>query len=208
MRLSHACLAVCLVLAACSERDGTAPDPFAPSFDANPESSGAVVVRTAWNTYFTMWDPETELLVAHVFRDPYSACVPSTPYELYPLDRQRVVSEDAVNLVRQLVKAEEISIKVWHSTTPDWTVALRCSPPIAEGVGKLVTVDNDAFAYLPDNDRMRANSFGIMGHGTLLGPEGQQYAYSGTFRFVWRPAVETTADGKSRVRVQLVPAGS
>lgn len=204
MRITRACLAVCFALVACSERDVAAPDPFAPSFDANPESSGAVVVRDQVGVFYTLWDGE--LLVAHVFRNPYAACVPpGTPYDAYPLDRQRVISDDAADLIRQLITADEISIKVWHSTTGNWA-AVRCTPPLAEGVGKLVATDNDALADSPLNDRLRANSFGLSAHGTLTAPEGQRYSYSGTYRAVWRPSDQRALN--EGVRVQLVPIGN
>jgi hypothetical protein len=206
-------LALALPLTACSDRTdptGMAAQTDLPALAAIAESQGAMVDRYQTGLAVYWWDPETELLAAHIFRDPYAACAaPGVPVEFYPTSVKDVISSrdsEGADLVRTLTQTKEISIKVWHSPNGMFTIALRCSEPIAEGIGHVISTDNDANVY--QSDRMHANVYGFMAQGTLYGPDGQPYHYNSIMRTKWQP---NSGDPDWRehevLKINLVPMG-
>jgi hypothetical protein len=204
-------LVLALPLAACSDRTdptGMAAATDLPALAANAESHGAMVERYQTGVAVYWWDPETELLAAHIFRDPYAACVPpGTPYDFYSASVKDVIStreSEGAQLVRELMQTKEISIKVWHSTTGLFTIALRCSEPLAEGTGHVIATDNDAYVYV--SDRRHANVYGFMAQATLYGPGGEGFQYSSVIRSKWQPNSGDPDDRYHEVlKINLVP---
>jgi hypothetical protein len=72
--------------------------------------------------------------------------------------------------------------------------------PIFFGTASFIYTDNDAIAYLQDNEN--ANAFGYKAHGILTGLNGHPYNLNLVYRAVWNP------DGKNShevFKIQLTP---
>ena len=73
---------------------------------------------------------------------------------------------------------------------PVWIIVRDLNQPgdcygvklIAEGMGEIRYIDNDAFGVNPD--QKSANSWGFEASGTLTTPDGRQVSYRGTARYV------------------------
>ena len=154
----------------------------APSFGLAENSGGASIARYERIYFLIGYDAVKQLLVAHSAGNGLPSCgIPITEAQLGSV--QDVISPEDALLVNTLMQADPAFIWVWSTPVANFA-AVRCTPPLGKGVGRLVSTDNDFYADVVDHTRV--NSFGYTAQGTLVGNEGQTIQYSGVFRTVWQ----------------------
>ncbi|HEY0674275.1 MAG TPA: hypothetical protein VGD27_18520 [Longimicrobiales bacterium] len=171
------------VVAGCSDPPAPTGPNLEVSFDANPASSGATIVRGETAFQIGIFDAERQLLAFHNFRNAFPACG-ETVTQINLADFLEVHNGNDETLFKELWQAPETFIWVWHSVDGNF-LSVRCTEPIAKGVGKLVYTDNDVTPFL--GDRARANSWGYKAQGILTGSDGISYHYNGVSRFIFQP---------------------
>jgi len=197
--------ALALPLAACSDPTGTTPVVPQPAFAANPASQGATIVRYETGNFFIWWyDADTQLLVAYTFRNGFPGCGDIIT-DSNPVTVQEVISGHAELLIHGLMVTPEVFTWVWSIDHPSWIDA-RCGTPVASGVARFMSTNNDIAAAWPDSERQQAQAVSFKGVGELAGVDGQRYRFSAFFMHEWRPA--SGIPFKEVVRVQLVPIGN
>lgn len=169
-------------IAGCAESPSEPAVVDAPSFGLAENSGGASIARYDRIYFLIAYDAEKQLLVAHSAGNGLPSCgIPITEAQLGSV--QDVISPEDALLVNTLMQADPAFIWVWSTPVANFA-AVRCTPPLGKGVGRLVSTDNDFYADVVDHTRV--NSFGYTAQGTLVGSEGQAIQYSGVFRTVWQ----------------------
>ncbi len=209
MRRSFRFLALlaCALPLACSDTSrtptATAPPPV-PRLSANPESNGSMIYRSEPGFAWWFWqDTEQQLVAVHSnYNAPMLWC--EGTWDAYPVSMQDVVSGRygaGEWLVHRFLKAPETYIFVFSGTLP-WSNFDYCHP-IASGVGRFVTTNNDVLAE--QSDRPQANAWGVQAEGELTGAGGQRYHYNGHLRATWRPGDSSVIH--QQVLLNLQPIG-
>ncbi|MCL7979804.1 MAG: hypothetical protein M8865_07860 [marine benthic group bacterium] len=174
--------AIALIAATGCDRQPVEPVPEAGgdavtfNFNNNPDGGSLNIYRTERDAFFVLFDPESTL----------AAVLSSTPDcggFLEPADMQRVVKDpyDVVNSqVRELMIADPINIFIVDLATGGGCFGYGL---VATGAGKLVSNDNDLYAFFREN--RNANAFGFGAHGKVVDTSGRKWHFNGHNRFVW-----------------------
>jgi hypothetical protein len=143
------------------------------------------VVRFQDQFVFAIADPETDLFaIAGLPDDPTQeiGCGGSEPYAIVDF---QFVGQD---VIRALAKGDDVNLDVYRRST---FVSSCVSTPIAEGIGRVVYVDNDAFITGVGGNSWGFNMEGDVtlvggGRAHLLAHNRFQILPDGTFRRVFR----------------------
>ena len=184
MRRSFRFLAIlaCAMPLACADSSApTAPVP-APSFSANPESNGSLLIRyTTTGLWWSGWyDPSRDQIAIVTNRDAPPLCFSQTPTTSNDVDWKVVSSGNIADLYHVVAKVPEVFVYIFDGGWDTWW-PIRCAP-IMSGTGTAMLTDND---YATAGNGVEA--FGYMASGQVTDGEGQAYRFSGHFRVLFSP---------------------
>jgi len=181
---------------------GCGEEPATPNFDKGPSFNfmngpdipgGSNIFRVQGIPFTFSWDPDRDVLAAHFQADNAPFCG-GEPFALW--DLQAVNNQDDVYRTLWQLRDAPIFIYRFSDPEPDFC-KLLLENWLYQGTHSMSFTDNDFFDAAPG-----AESFNLMGHGTVFDRDGKRYHYTehqngliapdGTYRVINEDILITT----------------
>lgn len=194
LRIAGCALVAATLMGGCSEpnkpTEGAGTRSPKSNFSNAPSQSGLRVVRGTSFFFFVVFDADHGMAAAINGRDGIANC--GEPFTVSQPGRfQDVLNPSDEILVQELFKADAAFVHVyaWDGVPPpddDAFCALLTGPRIARGRARLVSTDNDFFAFLRSMP-IRADAFGFTAQGTVNLTAGGTARFNAVDRVVFFP---------------------
>ena len=146
-----------------------------------PGDQGAMVVR--FDGYIALtwvdWESGYRLVVGLEFAE---YCNDIYDFDIVPV--MQVYNPVDQDIVNELINARDVYVEVYPAYVWDCERFVN-EGPLATGLVKFMSTDNDLYAYLDTNLNPRVNSFGSSANGKIFTPEGDIVLLNFTTRYVW-----------------------
>lgn len=168
---------------------------------------GAWIFKYFSETYgYGFIDEDRGLFLLFGIQDISDFCSGVPAYEVFKFKELWLPNTDP-DQRRVILKmtGEDITAYVWHfDSVPGDIITFICTnQPMAEGTVRVISTDNDYYAFEEDNNNH--NSFGTKAIGTLTGTEEQVYKLNLVYHAVWDGTDPSTV--KEVVKIQLAQTG-
>jgi hypothetical protein len=165
---------------------------------AAPDSAGIVLW---YDGPFAFGFPDFESgLAAWLGIDIAAACSGGDP-DISVIRFQDIIIPQADQRIVSVARSTALPVTVWRVNELDeFGCPIGTAAPIATGQVRLQLTDNDALAFLSDNQNV--NAWGFTAHGTLTRSTGQPVQFSTVYRNVW-DGVDTLKINHFVIRIQL-----
>ena len=175
---------LCLGLIGCSEEPtptAVQEDPGNVAVKAPGNGQGAVVIRYEGGLALTYVDVNRGLRVVFGL-DMNEYCVGIYDFDLVNI--MEITNPADQYVVNQLINGDGVRASVYPLFPFDCEIFLA-TEPLATGYVKLVSTDNDLYAYFEENLHPRVNSYKTTATGELYTPDGDKVMLAYVNKIVW-----------------------